>query len=483
MLPELKGQIPGPRSRELAARLRRFESRNVTFVTDDWPIFWERADGANVWDADGNRFLDLTSAFGVAAHGHTRPEVRDALTAQAADLMHAMGDVHPTAVKAEVCARLSAMTFERWGAGAGKVILGNSGFEAIEAALKTSLLHSGKPGVIAFRGAYHGLGLGALATGGIPFFRDPFRSQLKDLAAILPYPGCYRCPFGACEGYRIEGRDFPNCSTACIEKLHAELEKTLRQREIGAILVEPIQGRGGCVVPPRDFLRLLRHVCDERKILLIADEIFTGFNRTGALFACEHSGVVPDIICLGKALTGGFPLSACVGRADVMDAWPVSSGEALHTSTFLGNPLGCAMALASMELHSDPGLAKQVREKGAKMKSALQSIRSPHIGNVRGAGLMLGVELVEPGSPVTTEKLKPRDAQLNQFDESVLKPVDFGPRPATSLATSLIKRALHDGLVLLADSPSGNVLSFTPPFSISEDEIDFATGWLARALE
>ncbi|MEQ1851445.1 MAG: aspartate aminotransferase family protein [Chthoniobacteraceae bacterium] len=482
MLPELKGQIPGPRSRELAAQLRRFESRNVTFIAEDWPIFWERVEGTNVWDADGNRFLDLTSAFGVAGLGHTRGEIRDAVNAQASQLMHAMGDVHPTALKAELCAQLSAMTFERWGAGTGKVILGNSGFEAVEAALKTSLLHSGKPGVIAFRGGYHGLGFGALATGGIPFFREPFRAQLKDIATILPYPGCYRCPFGATEGYRLEGRDFPNCSTACIEKLHGEIDKALRQRPIGAILVEPIQGRGGCVVPPRDFLRLLRQVCDERKILLVADEILTGFNRTGTMFACDHSGVVPDIICLGKALTGGFPLSACVGRADIMDAWPVSSGEALHTSTFLGNPLGCAMALASLKIHAGPDIAKQVRERGAKFKSALQAISSPNIGHVRGAGLMLGVELIEPGTRAGPVELKPQAAKPGIFEEGALVPLDFGPRPATELAISLVKRALRDGIILLADSPTANVLSFTPPFSISDEEIAFAVEWLRRAL-
>jgi 4-aminobutyrate aminotransferase-like enzyme len=454
VLPKLEGDVPGPRSRELSARLRRVESRNVTFVTEDWPIFWERAEGANVWDADGNRFLDLTAAFGVAAAGHTHPEIRDALTAQAAQLMHAMGDVHPAASKAGLCERLSAMTFERWGAGMGKVVLGNSGFEAIEAALKTSLLHSGKRGVIAFRGGYHGLGFGALAAGGIPLFREPFRAQLSDFATLLPYPGCYRCPYGAGEGFRLEGRDFPNCSTVCLEKLAAEINTVIRQREVGAILVEPIQGRGGCVVPPRDFLRLLRHICDEHKILLIADEILTGFNRTGALFACEHSGVVPDIICLGKALTGGFPLSACVGRADIMDAWPESGGEALHTSTFLGNPLGCAMALASMRIHDDPEVARTVREKGAKLKAALRAIRAPHIGDVRGVGLMLGVELVEPGSSA----------------------------PATELAISVVKRALKDGIILLADSPTSNVLSFTPPFCISDEEIAFSAEWLQGVL-
>lgn len=453
MLPSLKTEIPGPRSRELAAKLRRFESRNVTCLADDWPVFWERAEGVNVWDADGNRFLDLTSAFGVAGLGHTNAEVRDALRTQAGALLHAMGDVHPTALKADLCERLSAVTFEKWGAGRGRVILANSGFEAVEAALKTSLLHSGKAGVIAFSGGYHGLGFGALAAGGIPFFREPFRAQLKDFATILPYPGCFRCPRGVTDGYRIGDGDFPNCSTGCLTRLRDDLEKAIRHREIGAILVEPIQGRGGCVVPPLDFMRLLRQVCDEHKLLLIADEILTGFNRTGALFACDHFGVVPDVICLGKALTGGFPLSACVGRSDIMDAWPESTGEALHTSTFLGNPLGCSMALASLRIHSDPAVAKSVRERGRALKTGLKKIPSPRVADIRGVGLMLGAEMVKPNG-----------------------------EPDAPFAISLAKQALRDGIVILADSPAGNVLSFTPAFSITAEEFAFVTDWLQVRL-
>ncbi len=410
MLPELITRIPGPRSLALAEELRRHECRGVTFLAEDWPIFWRRAEGVNVWDADGNRFLDLTSAFGVAGLGHTHADVREALVAQSFELLHAMGDVHPAAVKAALCARLSALTFERWKCGDGKVILGNSGFESIEAALKTSLLHTGKPGVIAFTGGYHGLGMGALATTGIPFFSAPFRAQLREFAEFLPYPD----------------------SISSVEKIRDQIEETIARREIGAILVEPVQGRGGCVVPPRDFLPLLRALCDAHKILLIADEIFTGFNRTGELFACDHVGVVPDIVCVGKALTGGFPLSACIGCAGVMDAWPRSTGEALHTSTFLGNPLGCAMALASLRHHADPAVASLVRERGTKLRAALESL---HIGPVRGLGLMLGVE--------------------------------------TSLAIEIVKHALRDGLLLLADSPTANVLSFTPPFAIGDEEIAF----------
>lgn len=403
MLPELITEIPGRRSRELAVKLRRHESRNVTFLAEDWPIFWERAEGANVWDADGNRFLDLTAAFGVSSFGHTAPELREALTAQAQVLMHAMGDVHPTELKTELCARLSEITFERWGAGDGKVILGNSGFEAVEAALKTALLHSGKPGVIAFAGGYHGLGFGALTATGLPFFREPFRAQLAEFAEFLPYP---------CE--------------------RGQMEEALREREVGCVLVEPVQGRGGCVVPPPDFLPMLREVCDAHGVLLVLDEIYTGFNRTGALFACEHWGIVPDLICVGKALTGGFPMSACVGRAAVMDAWPSSSGEALHTSTFLGSPLGCAMALASIPRHVDPATTQLVRDRGGKLEAILRS----H-GEVRGLGLMLGLKL--PGDRAITA----------------------------------VKRALRDGVLLLADGPESNVLSFSPPFCIGDAEIEF----------
>jgi len=433
MLPHICTAIPGPRSLALAEKLRRHESRNVTYLADDFPVFWKRAEGTNVWDADGNRFLDLTSAFGVCGLGHTNDEVRAALVAQSAELMHAMGDVHPTEVKAELCARLSAMTYERWGAGDGKTVLSNSGSDAVETALKTALLRTGKPGVIAFEGGYHGLGLGALSAIGLPFFREPFRAQLKDFATLLPYPAG---------------------SGADLARLRRQIEEAIQAGGIGCVLVEPVQGRGGCVVPPGEFLPMLRTVCDAHGVLLIADEIYTGFHRTGALFACDPSGVVPDLLCLGKALTGGFPLSACVGRAEVMDAWPLSAGEALHTSTFLGNPLGCAMALASLKQHADPALAPLVQERGAKLKGALQALHSPHIGEIRGLGLMLGVELVEPSTFT----------------------------PATALAVAIIKSALRDGLLLLADSPAGNVLSFTPPFTISDDEIAFVASRLQEYL-
>lgn len=439
MLPELQTPIPGPRSLEAAALLRRYESRNVTYMDAEFPVFWERAEGVNVWDVDGNRFLDWTSAFGVAGLGHTAPAVREALVSQAGRLLHGMGDVHPTPLKARLCERLSALTFERWGAGRGKTILGNSGFEAVEAALKTALLWSGKPGVIAFEGAYHGLGYGALEVAGTPYFREPFRAQLKEFATLLPYPSGPSTP---------EGGDFPEAAAGWEKRLQAGIETALAAQPIGAILVEPIQGRGGEILPPPGFLPLLRRICDAHGLLLILDEIYTGFNRTGALFACEHSGVVPDVICLGKGLTSGFPLSACVGREAVMEAWPVSQGEALHTSTFLGNPLGCAMALASLEAHAQPGVPARVRAKGGGLKNALRAIPSRHIVDVRGIGLLVAIELDLDGAAVN----------------------------------GIVKQALRDGLIFLQSGPAGNILSFTPPFMISQEEIAFTTERIASYL-
>jgi 4-aminobutyrate aminotransferase-like enzyme len=233
------------------------------------------------------------------------------------------------------------------------------------------------------------------------------------------------------------------------KRIRAEITR----REIGAILVEPVQGRGGDIVPPRDFLRLLRQICDEEKILLIADEIYTGFNRTGRLFACEHSEVVPDIICLGKALTSGFPLSACVGRADVMDAWPESSGEALHTSTFLGNPLGCAMAVASLREHANPETAAKVRAAGRHLRTALGKISSPRIGNLRGVGLLVGIEIV-----------------------------DSNGAPDANTAIRCVTEGLKYGLLLLAGGRHGNVISLAPPFDLGPEESDFLALQLAEAL-
>jgi len=420
-LPLLRTHIPGPRSRALARQLRRVESRNVTFTSERWPIFWQRARGANVWDADGNRYLDLTAAFGVASVGHSNLRVTAAARRQLGKLVHAMGDVHPNELKAQLAAELSALTFGRWLGKSkiqsrvretceanpkSKILFSNSGSEAVEAALKTTMLATGKPGVIAFTGAYHGLTYGALDATAWNYFRAPIHPQLPGFTVhIAPTESAVRAAFEQSE------------------------------RGIGAVIVEPILGRGGVVVPPPDFLPMLRRVCNEQRALLIADEIFTGFCRTGRWFAVEHWDVVPDLICVGKAMSNGFPISACIGRSDVMDAWPESSGEALHTSTHLGNPLGCSMALAAI------GEMKRL-----KLDARVHRLQDRLPG--RGLGFMKGVEL-----------------------------------PSAAACQRVVQRLLRRGIIALGGGERGNVLTLTPPLTISEKELRFAAEEISRATK
>ncbi len=444
--------------------LRDYESRNVTFVEPDgsWPIVWERAKGVHVWDAEGKQYLDLTAAFGVTAAGHANPNVVKAGQRQMAKLLHAMGDVHPHALKAKLARELSKITFERWSSfghrpsaigNSAKTIFCNSGFESVEAALKTSMLATGKHGVIAFSGAYHGLGYGALNATHRDHFRTSFRSQLRQFCCFAPFPA----------------------EKNNLVEVESVIRSYFRSHKIGAILVEPIQARGGINIPPLEFLPLLRKLCDEHEALLILDEIYTGFGRTGKWFACEHTKTVPDLICLGKALTGGFPLSACVGRADVMNhAWPPSSGEAIHTSTFLGHPVGCAMALAQIaEIKKQKLVGRSAamgklllnllfdvaanvnRRNSTRKKLARTDVHGYELKlAVRGLGLMAGLELKNQNST-----------------------------PATQASLQTIKKMLHCGFILLPEGEHASVISFTPPLTISERHLKSTVGELNRVLE
>ena len=426
------------KSKKILDLLRSYESRNIVHVEPDgsWPIVWERAKDVYVWDADDKKYLDLTAAFGVAAAGHANASVVKAGQAQMGRLLHAMGDVHPHARKAELARELSRITFERWTGGLkeGKTLFTNSGFEAVEAALKTAYLATGKHGVIAFTGGYHGLGYGTLNVTHREFFRKSFQLQLREFAHFVQFPA--------------KAADLP--------ALDWILRRLFRREWLGAILVEPVQARGGINVPPPEFLPLLRKLCDENGALLIADEIYTGFGRTGKWFGCEHSGVTPDLVCLGKALTGGFPLSACVARVNIMDgAWPVSRGEAMHTSTFLGNPVGCAMALAQISEIEKLKLPDRSAQLGGFLLAELQAKlpRSKFQISVRGLGLMAGVELRRPdGSPATSETF------------------------------AAIKTLLKRGYIFLPEGEFGNVISFTPPLTITKAQLTKAVAALAEVL-
>ena len=425
-LGRVKVAPPGPKSLALTQRLRAVECRNITFVGPGSPIFLAGGAGANLEDVDGNLYVDLTAAFAVASVGHGNPRVAEAIARQSTILLHGMGDVHPTVEKVELARLLCELTP---GGGAKRVIFATSGSEAVEAALKTAAIATGKPGVLAFSGAYHGLTYGALEVTDRDHFRAPFSRQLGGFAR--------RAPFAS----RIE----------LVEEL---LDRD--ETDIGAVIVEPILGRGGIIEAPPEWLQALRAVCDRRGVLLIADEVFTGFGRTGRWFACETSGVVPDLMCVGKGMAAGFPISACVGKAEIMDRWPQSRGEAIHTSTYLGHPTGCAAAIACIGELRERRLVERAAHLGIRLGALLQDLKADSrgvIGEVRGRGLMWGFEIVGPQR-----------------------------EPDAARAAAVVAAALQRGVLALAGGVSQNVIEVTPPLVITQPQLEFAVGVLAQAL-
>ncbi len=417
--------IPGPRTAALIPSLRAYESRNVTYVGNEFPVFWESANGATVTDVDGNRYIDLTAAFGVANAGHANRYVASAIADQAARLMHGMGDVHPHEPRTRLLERLANVL----PTGLTKTFLATTGSEAVEAALKTAMLSTGRSRFIAYRNAYHGMSLGVLPLCGIETFRRPFAGALGPSAIPLDYP--------------------QNVPGALIQSLVTTAREAIESNgDVAALVIEPIQGRGGCIVPPPGYLTAVRGLCSELGVVMIVDEIYTGFGRTGTWFAVEHDRVVPDIICIGKAMGSGFPISACAGRAEIMDAWPLSAGEALHTSTYLGNPMGCAAALATIDEIERLGLPAKARQAGLALGSRLDALRaSKNVADVRGRGLFWGIQL--------------RDA---------------------ATADRVVKRALASGVIVLQSGPEGDTITVAPPLVITDRQLSRGLGLLEAAI-
>jgi len=480
--PHLPVPPPGPASRQLMERLRRVESQNVTFVGEDFPVAWRRARGTAVEDADGNVYLDFTGAFGVAVAGHAHPRITRAIQEQAARLAHGMGDVHPPVRKVELLERLAGVL--PWGQ-ESRTVLASSGSEAVEIALKTALLATGRPGIVAFEGGYHGLTMGALASTARDDFRAPFRPRLYSGVRWLPFPDTAPDAEGGAGFGEARPPDPPRAQRA--EASLAALARALEEGvggdpdggpgggrggdgddggggeggsggeggrsgagvPVGAVIVEPIQGRAGVRVPPPGFLAEVGRITREAGALLIFDEVFTGFGRTGRRFALDYEGVTPDLICLGKALGGGLPLSACAGSREVMDAWPRSSGEALHTSTFLGHPLACASALAFLEVLEEEELAERAGRAGARLLAGLRE-RLGGMGRVReirGRGLFVGIELDRPGA-----------------------------------GAAVAAAALRRGLLILPAGDRGQVVELSPPLVVTDREVEAACRLLEEAI-
>ncbi len=428
-LPEIRVPPPGPRSRELGSRLASLESPSVDARREAReresgdalaPIVYASAEGANVFDADDNRYVDLTAGFGALLLGHRPPAASRALEEQSAKLWLALGDVFGTGAKLALCERLVKLYPEP----GARVMLGASGADAITAALKTAALTTGKPGVVAFDGGYHGLSHGPLAACGLrPGFREPFAGQLNPHVTFAPYPS----------------------DEASLVASIAAVTRALAGGGAGCVLVEPILGRGGCVVPPAGFLPALRKACDATGTLLVVDEIWTGLGRSGGWLASLDAGVLPDVVCLGKGLGGGLPVSACVGSARAMAAWGSHGGTTIHTATHFGAPLGCAVAVATLDAVDQGGLCERARTVGARWMSRLREATRLH---VQGRGLMVGVR-VEGGA---------------------------------GQALAVTRRLLERGFIVLTGGVKGDVLTLTPPLDIDEPLLDAFTGTLAAVL-
>jgi 4-aminobutyrate aminotransferase-like enzyme len=438
-LPLLNGAPPGDASRALSARLRAVESHNVTYVDDDGPVFWEEAAGANVRDADGNVYVDFTGGFGVALLGHSVPAVASAIAAQARRLIHGMGDVHPPTLKVELLERLVALC--PWTDARG--VLAQTGSEAVEIALKTARIASGRAGVLAFEGGYHGLTLGSLAVTSRRHFRGPFEERLYPGVAFAPFPEPWR-PGGA-------------SADQCLRRIEELLARGAPDGSaIGTVVVEPIQGRAGVRVPPDGFMSALSTLARRAGVLVVADEVLTGMGRCGPTFASTLVGLKPDVICVGKALGAGLPVSACLADESVMRAWPESTGEAIHTSTFLGHPLGCAAALAALDQWAPEVREARVVERGeqllAGLARGLAGVRG--VGSVRGAGLLVAIELVEPD----------------------------GVAPDVGAAVRIASAVLRQGLLVLPAGEHGQVVELTPPLVVTDEQMDFGVDVLVRTV-
>jgi len=424
---------PGPISRALAARLAavecpafdaRRDARAATSGADHAPIVYSNARGANVIDADGNRYVDLAAGFGALPLGHAPKRVARAIEAQSSRLLLALGDVYSADVKVALCERISRL-FPEPGA---RVMLGLSGADAVTAALKTAMLATKRPGVVAFHGSYHGLSYGPLAACGLSEdFRAPFGGQLGIKVEFLPYP----------------------TNDAQLEACRMELGAVLERGGIGCVLVEPILGRGGCVVPPAGFLSMLREACDSSGTLLVADEIWTGLGRAGATLASVEAGAVPDLVCLGKGLGSGMAISACVGRARAFAAWGARGGSAIHTATHSGSPVACAAAIATLDAIASERLDSRAREVGERWVDALrEQTRGRGVSAVRGRGLMVGVEL------------------------------EGGAGRALAVTRALLAR----GYIVLTGGARGDVLTLTPPLTIEEPLLGGFASTLAECL-
>lgn len=429
--PEIKTELPGPRARAIIQADAAFV--NPAYPRPDFKLVAESAEGVWVTDVDGNIFLDCNAGVAVCSTGHCHPEVVRAIQDQAARLIHMCGTDYYYSLMPDLAQKLDQIVPIE---GPTRTHFANSGTEAVETALKLAMHATGREKFISFFGSFHGRTLGSLSlTSSKAAQRLGFKRQVLDVVH-MPYPNEYRNPFNAedCgDGGVVQG---------AVNWIENRLFKTTTPpEEVAAIVVEPIQGEGGYVPAPAEFLRQLRRICDEHGILLIADEVQSGMGRTGKMFALQHSGVNADIVCIAKGIASGLPLGACVARANLMDWKPGA-----HASTFGGNPVAIAAALKTIEL-LERELVRNSAEVGEYLQRGLERLQEKHdcIGDVRGKGMMIGVEFV------TDRNSKKPDAEL---------------RDRVEMAT------FNRGVVLLGCG--SNSIRWSPPLILNREHVDVA---------
>lgn len=421
--------------------------------TQESPLIVERGKGNRLIDVEGRSYIDGVSSLWTNVHGHRQPKLDRALWEQIDRIAHStmLGLSNVPAIQ---CARKLAEIAPE---GLTRVFYSDNGSTAVEVALKMAYQyhqqaergHRGKTKFISLTNAYHGDTLGSVSVGGIDLFHKVYGPLLFDtIKAESPY--CYRCAFG---------RSYPGCDLACLEHLEEKIKT--HAHEVCALVIEPlVQGAAGMLVQPPGYLKRVRELCTQYEILMIADEVAVGFGKTGKMFACEHEGVVPDLMALAKGITGGYlPLAATLASEEIYQGF-LGQYEAFksffHGHTYTGNPLACAVAVANLELFEEEDVLGRLQPLIARLQDGLESMRDlPHVGDIRNCGVMTGIELVR--------------------DTATGEPYD----PALKIGHRVILEARRNGLII---RPLGNVIIFMPPLSITKEEIDAMIGITTRAI-
>ena len=434
-IPTIKIPPPGPNAQALIARDRAVVSPSYT---RGYPLVIERASGSMVEDVDGNVFLDCAAGIAVNSTGHSHPDVVGAIIEQAGRFLHMSGTDFYYELQVRVAEELAALA--PWDGGA-RSFFGNSGTEAIEACIKLARYATGRQNIIAFLGGFHGRTMGSLALTASKTVQRRGFGPLMPGVFHAPYADCYRCPLGLKPD---------TCAAECLDYIEQHLfVQLVSPDEVAAVIVEPIQGEGGYVVAPDQFLQRLRELTSSHGILLVVDEVQSGMGRTGRMFAIEHARVKPDVIAMAKGIASGLPLGVAMARTDLM-TWPPGA----HASTFGGNPLSCAAALATLKLLKERLMANAA-DVGQYLIAGLSALREKHqlIGDVRGRGLMIGVELV-------------RDRDTKEY--------------AHEERNAVVTAAFRRGLLVLGAGQS--TIRFSPPLVLTRGQADIAIRIVDEAL-